>query len=240
MKTITFIPVNPMWANRIAPPKPASQFLPDWYKQQKALSAEKMIVGSNGVPNSTIKKCMPVFDEMTAGYIISLASDLLFTLNEDENGERYHHVDWSIADCSNFISTHSPVQVSKVPIPSGFARCPFKFKNFYRIQTPAGYSCLFKHPFWLNPDAPFLSLSGIVDTDAHPIPVEFPFLVKESFEGIIEAGTPIMQVIPFKRQEWRHEVVGDNNDAGHEEFAKTTVKWTNRYKGAFRSLKSWK
>ena len=30
-------------------------------------------------------------------------------------------------------------------------------------------------------------------------------MVKKGFEGIIPAGTPFMQMIPFKRDEWKSE-----------------------------------
>ena len=43
----------------------------------------------------------------------------------------------------------------------------------------------------------------MVDTDKYPIPVHFPFLLKKNFEGLIKQGTPIIQVIPFKRESWK-------------------------------------
>jgi hypothetical protein len=29
-----------------------------------------------------------------------------------------------------------------------------------------------------------------------------PFFVKEGFEGVVPRGTPIYQIIPFKREKW--------------------------------------
>jgi len=236
MPEIIFTPANKDVLNRFPAPRPASEFLPQWYKDQSAWTSESMTVGDNGITNSTIKKCMPILDDMTAGYIICLSSDILVSLEEDGNPR----VDWSVTNCPAFISTHSPQQVSCVPMPDEYCALPLKFQNSYRITTPPGYSCLFKHPTWINPAAPFLCFSGIVDTDQHPIPVEFPFLIKKGFAGVIEAGTPIMQVIPFKRQKWTSRVEGEDNYDGALEFDKTTVKWNNRYKNNFRSVKSWK
>ena len=42
-----------------------------------------------------------------------------------------------------------------------------------------------------------------VDTDDYSIPFNmFIKLVDPNFEGMIEAGTPFAQIIPFKREAW--------------------------------------
>jgi hypothetical protein len=37
--------------------------------------------------------------------------------------------------------------------------------------------------------------------------INFPFFLKKDFNGIIKAGTPIIQAIPFKRETWDMEVI---------------------------------
>ena len=54
-------------------------------------------------------------------------------------------------------------------------------------------------------DLPFFTLTAIVDTDKFPNKLHLPFFIKEGFEGIIEAGTPIAQIIPIKRDVWKSE-----------------------------------
>ena len=50
----------------------------------------------------------------------------------------------------------------------------------------------------------FTILEGIVDTDKYWNPVFFPFVMKDkTWEGRIPKGTPMCQVIPFKRDEWK-------------------------------------
>jgi hypothetical protein len=34
----------------------------------------------------------------------------------------------------------------------------------------------------------------------------FPFFIAEGWEGTIPAGTPYLQVLPFKRENWKSEV----------------------------------
>ena len=87
----------------------------------------------------------------------------------------------------------------------GFSKTPFKWSSTWYIQTPPGWSCLFTHPSG-HGDLPFRTISAIVDTDVYKQEIAFPFWLLDSFEGVIEKGTPIVQVIPFKRQEWHSEV----------------------------------
>jgi hypothetical protein len=55
---------------------------------------------------------------------------------------------------------------------------------------------------------PFKIFDAVVDTDTFNIPVRFPFTLNDpNWEGIIEAGTPIAQVIPFKREDYEMNIV---------------------------------
>ena len=66
----------------------------------------------------------------------------------------------------------------------------------FNIKLPKDYSLLFLSP--INRfDLPFLSITGIVDCDMYTGTVHFPFFIKNSFTGIIEKGTPIVQIIPI-------------------------------------------
>jgi hypothetical protein len=87
----------------------------------------------------------------------------------------------------------------------GFGRLsqnPWKFK--IALEVPKGYSFLITHP--LNRyDLPFTTMSAIVDADFGLHGGQVPFFLKENFEGIIPMGTPIAQIIPFKRDNWISE-----------------------------------
>jgi hypothetical protein len=135
---------------------------------------------------------------MTAGYVIRLEVDLLV---EQLDGAPY--VQWQTGWTQ--VEKHVDDQVPASQIPSGYSRHPLKFINQYLIKTPPGYSSLFVHP--LNrTDLPFMTLSGIVETDSYYSNIHFPFFIKEGFEGIIPAGTPIVQVIPLKREQWKNAI----------------------------------
>ena len=165
-------------------PKPASKLIPEWYKNTERVQ--------EGV--ETLKTCMPFLDAITSGYNIVLGADVYF-----QDGE--------IQDISKLtmVSLHYKDQIGQFTVPEEYYDQPFKWNNFFIIETPKGYSSIICHPI-NRLDLPFYTLSGVVETDMFPAPVNFPFFIKKNFTGVIPEGTPIAQVIPFKRQDWKSEV----------------------------------
>ena len=87
---------------------------------------------------------------------------------------------------------------------------------------------MFVHP--LNRyDLPFYSFSGLVDTDKHSVVVHFPFIVRKDFEGVIPKGTPIIQAIPIKRENWKSVQDGPVEN-GFQELEKYFSNITRSYK----------
>ena len=95
-------------------------------------------------------------------------------------------------------------QSSTFEVPNGYSKLIFKYCHGWNIITPPGWSTLFIHPYGYQ-NSPIRSISGIVDTDILTTDINCPFFIKEGFNGIIEKGTPMVQLIPFKREEWSSE-----------------------------------
>jgi hypothetical protein len=57
-------------------PVPAFQEIPDWYKDTKSYMTGKKEPTIDMDNPGTIKRCMPVFDAITAGYIIKTPADV--------------------------------------------------------------------------------------------------------------------------------------------------------------------
>ena len=171
----------------IPPPRPASTFIPDWYKKTPPV-AEKIL---------TAKRCVPIIDALSAGYIIPLAADVHW----DSSKENPY---WSDAK-TDLVSSHYQVQTENFDIDDAYDTRPFKWVNQFHIKTPKGYGMLFTHPI-NRTDLPFHSFTGFVDTDKHPLIVNFPFVIKEGFSGVIPAGTPLIQAIPVKREDWEMSI----------------------------------
>jgi hypothetical protein len=215
-------------------PQPASHFIPDWYKNTVSyLSDEKKPTGQ-GKTGSTIKKCMPVFDAMTAGYIITLPADVWVSIRET-NGEKEQYFEWS-----NFglIEFHSIEQAPLHPSAKPYAYP--KFINPWAVKTPRGYSSLFVQPF--HREAVFTIMPGVVDTDKYTAPVNFPMVINDpNFEGLIPVGTPIAQIIPFKRERWV-KTIGKQKDVTFVNILKQKLqtKFFDSYKSFFWTKKEYR
>lgn len=172
--------------------------------------------------NSTIKSCPAIADSLSMGYILSLPldieidatddkflqwrvpqflSDAVSIFNDNHNGEK------------DFASAHAIEQLEKLQVPEGYHPVPFKINTYFGIKTDPGYSIWVTHPMY-NWDLPFTVLDGIIDSDKITARFPYPLLVKKGFYGIIPKNTPLIQVIPFKRENYEsHTIDFDKDDA---------------------------
>jgi hypothetical protein len=229
MKEIVFIDmvgVLPDYA-----PIPAKSSIPDWYKELNSYTDNKKIPNGNGGTSATIKKCIPVFDAITAGYFIKLPADVFVTQKED--GPYY---EWSNYGLIQF---HPVSQAPNHPHRNKLPIYP-KFINPWSIKTPKGYSCLFTAP--KHRDNSFTILDGIVDTDTYFAPVNFPFVLNDNkFEGLIPAGTIIAQVIPFKRDAYTMVInKSEDNQNAQNILQQLKTKMFDSYKTQFWHKKEYK
>jgi hypothetical protein len=211
-------------------PKPASAFIPNWYKNMESYIGGKKVLDGNGFTTSTIKRCLPVFDAMTAGYIITSPADIMVTLKDEEQ-----YFQWA-----NFslIQFHPIEQAPNHPMRNMY---PYpKWINPWSIETPKGYSTLFVQPF--HRESIFTILPGIVDTDTYSVPVNFPMVINNpKFEGLIPKGTPIAQIIPIKRETWNMGFGGTKElIEGKNISTKLQTTFFDRYKKMFWRKKEYK
>lgn len=203
-------------------PVPASKVIPDWYKEMNSYVSDTKKPNGKGGTTATAKKCMPIFDAITSGYIISTHVDLWVSQKEEEEGIVVPYFEWSNFGAVEF---HTKQQLPEYPNYSGHEFSYPKWSNAWGIETPPGYSCLFIAP--LHRETPIIAFSGVVDTDTYTAPVNLPFVLRDpKMEGLIPAGTPIIQVIPFKREIWEMKT-------GDFENLQKQAKVANRLKSLF-------
>ena len=227
-------------------PVAASKMLPEWYKKlgRDVEGGDKSSVG-------TIKRCIPVLDAMSQGYIIPLWADLHIKINdayilydkddniidvvkqmsespEDAVGmehssgvtvARVKKTDEPYIWCKfpdqfdphggGDLSNHSWQQMGELCDLKKFTlgKVLMKFHNPWTIETKKGWSVYFKNPAnnWSND---IHLLEGVVDTDTYKTKVNFPYIWTGSTIGewIIPKGTPLVQVIPFKRKRLKFQM----------------------------------
>lgn len=185
--------------HRFPPPYPASRNVPDWYKQ---LDAEFATGGPQSEVMPTIKRCPPFLDAMCGGYIIPLSMDIQFTTDARGN--------LSYACKMDIVHTHLAGQYKGTPFGN---QVIVKFYNIWIIRTPPGYSTLLVQP--MNRfHIPFLMLSGVVETDNWYLEIHFPAICQlpPNSQYLMKAGTPLMQAIPFPREQWQSQVGEDDKE----------------------------
>lgn len=221
-------------------PKPASRYIPDWYKNLESyIGGEKKPNGS-GQTTGTIKRCMPVFDAIDAGYIITTPCDVWVHQGklESDPTKTQPYYEWSNF---NVVQFHPIEQAPTHPKNNGHTGGYPKWMNPWAIKTPPGYSVAFVQPW--HRESVFAILPGIVDTDTYSAPVNFPFVLNEptKFEGLIPAGTPMAQVIPFKRDSWEMEIGGQEDWVKQNKITTfLRTKFFDSYKTQYRQPKEYK
>jgi hypothetical protein len=186
-------------------PTPASKFIPDWWKSMNiyediapGVPANKLII-NNRNPNYSFKKCTPMLDAITSGYIIPLWADVQLNQLDSDLG---YEINWKVRE-SNVFDVHGG-DTEKLENPDGYHNKAVKYLSTWIPHTPPGYSCLITSPFGYK-NLPFKSIPAVVDTDKSTLEVVFPMWVSSTFNGIVEKGTPLVQVTPFKRVAWEAE-----------------------------------
>jgi hypothetical protein len=218
------------------PPVSASQCVPS---QILNLRDPKEKYKVDEKPTLNIKGCMPAMDFMNSGYIIhsSYAVELIsFVQNFKENIKiKTAKTIKDAEDDSNIFARKSLSIFYEDACPvineSKKNRVYFKFKTSWGIKTPPGYSCLVLQPFYLN-ETRFTVMPAIIDTDSYHSPISVTGYLNTKELVKIEPGTPLLQIIPFKRDEWNMTV--------SSEFPPDKSKFYiwNAYKRIYHKIKS--
>jgi len=238
-KKIIFEASSPHSELLLSSPIPATNIVPEWFKKQKNYSNnENNILKAHKQKNNfsaTYKMCVPVTDSMTSGYMILNSTDILVQ-NVGNETQYIPYINWKTT--FDVIDLQKPEAIANYPIPVGFNSEPFRWLHDWKIITPNGYSLFITHPMHRH-DLPFFTLSAIVDTDKHPNRLLLPFFIKNGFEGIIEEGTPIAQIMPFKRDSWKSEKKSFKNETSiiYDNFMK--LNYTRTYKNKIWNRKKY-
>mgnify|MGYP000064804073 CR=1 FL=1 len=196
MPKIKFIYLDEYFYEVGVRPEPSQNFIPEWFRKMESYHGGKMTV-RNRESNATAKKCTPMLDAISGGYTIPLWADVIV----HQDGENGPQINWRTERPP--FALHGP-SAREIPPPPGYDNIVFKYAPFFRIETPPGYSIMVKPPAG-HYDLPFQAIPATIESDGVKIDTNFPVWVKSGFEGIVEKGTPIAQVFPFKRENWTSE-----------------------------------
>lgn len=205
----------------ISKPTPTVKTIPDWYRDADRYAmktSSEPWIGPDGGKVVTWKACPAIYDIMGAGYVYKTPCDIEFYLN-DSGVISAKVLDDQYKD---FVHTRTPMPQFQVP--RGYHENHFAWWADWAVELPSGYSALYSQPF-NRFDLPFLTTSGIIDNDKVHLPGTMPFFIAENWVGVIPAGTPYAQIIPFKREDWKSQVVIEDPQIIYEKNMANSFKY---------------
>jgi hypothetical protein len=204
MNIIEFI-ANKNWLTKDSDSKPIPTLksIPKWYRE-----ADRFFKMGNGQYHETpgfgktptFKSCPALLDIFTSGYTLVTPCNVEFFL--DQHGQ----INSKIEDTryTNFVTLRPPME--EFHNPEGYHSYHFAWWPEWGVKVPDGYSVLYVSPF-NRYDLPFMTISGVIDNDKVNLPGLMPFFVQKGWTGVIPAGTPYAQLLPFLREDWKSEII---------------------------------
>jgi len=238
-KKIVFTSLFPKMIDVFPKPEPSIKNLPNWFKKQNSYVANNSDV-INGSQMITVKKCTAFFDVISSGYVLKCPFDLYI---DTTGNEPIYDIPTTLKGLKfPMIGSHSNIQISEYPIDlEKYQPDLLRINMIWLIQTPKGYSSLIidtQHSDRL----PIKAISAVIDTDTFYTDGLFSFIVEKNYKGIIKKGTPLVQVIPIKRNSWQSEIINDNNILDKLRYQRYVIRtvFSKGYKKYFWHRKEYK
>lgn len=132
---------------------------------------------------------------------------------------------------------HAGFQIEGMRFSNGAPPMVWKLNSPWYIETPKGYSTLYKNPS-NNFDNDLTVFEGLVDTDTYSnMAVQFPFFWTGKEKGVfhISRGTPIAQLIFIKRdsQNLDFSISTKEEDDSHAGASLLESKFFDRYRDLY-------
>ncbi len=214
-------------------PEPIIKTIPDWFRKADRFAINPQdnkpwINPQDGGKVPTWKACPAIFDIMGTGYTLKTPCDIEFFLDANEK------ISVKVLDqmCQDFVSPRLPLP--QFHHPEGYYEDHFAWWADWGIEVPSGYSILYSHPF-NRFELPFLSTSGIVDNDKVNLLGTMPFFIRKGWIGVLPAGTPYMQMLPFKRDNWESEIHIENPNKLYQKNLENSMKYRVKDGGIYKN-----
>lgn len=200
---------NKTWlsAESKSAPKPIIKAIPDWFRKADRYAKDSdnnFIFGLDEGKISTWKACPALFDIMSTGYSLNTPCDIEFFKNSNKK------IDVKVHDFKYLSFVEKRLPMPQFIHPEGYYQEHFSWSGEWQVKLPKGYSAIYSSPF-NRYDLPFLTTSGIIDNDKVHLPGSYPFFIRKEFTGIVPEGTPYLQIIPFKRENWISEIIEEED-----------------------------
>jgi len=207
---VRFVSTMPKMVDVFPEPVPAFKEIPDWYKKVSSFY-DNDSTPIDGIQQLTVKRCVAFLDILSSGYILKAPFDIYI---DTTDGKQEFQIPKAMDTFAStglkpMIGSHDMRQLTGYPIDKDvYIDHIFRVNPIWVIEADAGVSALFLQPQHQEL-SPLYAVSAVIDVDSYPSDGMFSFLVKKDFKGYIKRGTPLVQIIPFKRQDFVSKVVID-------------------------------
>ena len=174
---------------------PAKNYLPEWWKKLN-IKQDVVYLETKTASTGTIKRCPGIMDILNHGWVIPAWCDMAIKVKGREK------LEWDMSDQRftahghhhNQFLDHLPTNIQQKYF------WVFKPTSPWYVKTSPGYSILQLDPFYFFNEY-FDSSWGIQDADFYhnlnPL-----LLIKQNCNFVIERGTPLAVIYPYKREEF--------------------------------------
>jgi len=207
---------------------------PEWWKTLK------VGMDVHGKRITTVRACPAMDDWLKMGWYLVANRDMevncgvgtdsdsteFYTKDKNDGYASPSHNHTQMGNAFEYMGTHGPVNDA------------FKMRNPWNIVTPSGYSCFYLDPF-LFQNQYFATWQGIIDTDtfnSNMDNAQIIFYPKVQKSFTIKEGTPLCQVVPFKREEWNASYMQFDHQTFQENRSSVTTHLDGKYA---KSMDEW-
>jgi hypothetical protein len=178
------------------PPVPAAKALPDWWRKMPL-----DVTTEDAGKSMTVKRCPGIADHMGQGYVFNLWTDIRIRTFEVDDTLSWDSP-WKEYDTLEFFT---PQMTAGMPNMEDKHPWVMKFVFPWMVKASPGVSCMFL-PLDFAPDPRFTIMPGTFECDVMPaIHGICSWNLREGDETLL-SGTPIMQVFPFRRTQFRTDI----------------------------------
>jgi hypothetical protein len=220
-------------------PSPSVLGLPKFWKSMPKYFEQPVNV-LDSRQKMTIRHCPAVNDSANFGYTVYLPFDIFIdATNESQIDSYLPEINVSFFGEQgniNLASHQHPISFQNYVDLDVYHPMSIKINTLWGIKTDPGYSVWITSPF-INTKSPFKVVDAIVDTDRFISCYPYQTLIKKGFCGTIKEGTPFLQVIPFKREEFSSVVLEKEFKEIKKQNRKIHAGFKNSYKRFFWSRK---
>ena len=209
-------------------PQPSRLEYPDWFKDMPLLTQGMKKYDRGG----TVKRCPSFVEWFGQGFILKMWSEVILQNDGKEWG-------WNTPD-SRFSWDRHPANQFEDFLPHDKVNVVYKANCPIKVITPPGWSC-YELPLLFDYNNDWQVMAGMNATDQFHEWNTTICLFGDKEEIFIPAGTPISQIVPFKRSGKLEPVYTEYEDLDRKtlkRMQKSMYKGWSKFTGSYKIPKS--